>query len=84
MLGSMALMVACGAQAPTAIPTLTPAPTPQPTATLNGNERDGIWFGTMSLMAPGIDHDNWKFDIGGNGWGNSEAQTYTDRPENAY
>lgn len=24
----------------------------------------------------------WSFDIGGNGWGNSELQFYTDRPEN--
>lgn len=30
-----------------------------------------------------IDPANWKFDIGGWGWGNGEAQYYTDRPENA-
>ncbi len=30
-----------------------------------------------------IDRDNWTFDIGGWGWGNGEAQYYTDRPENA-
>jgi beta-glucanase (GH16 family) len=32
---------------------------------------------------PEINRDDWTFDIGGNGWGNSEAQTYTERPENA-
>lgn len=31
----------------------------------------------------GIDSSNWRFDIGGWGWGNGEAQYYTSRPENA-
>ncbi|WP_116995398.1 glycoside hydrolase family 16 protein [Desertimonas flava] len=30
-----------------------------------------------------IDPTNWTFDIGAGGWGNGEAQYYTDRPENA-
>jgi beta-glucanase (GH16 family) len=30
-----------------------------------------------------IDLENWTYDIGGWGWGNGEAQYYTDRPENA-
>jgi beta-glucanase (GH16 family) len=30
-----------------------------------------------------IDPANWTFDIGGWGWGNGEAQYYTDRPDNA-
>jgi beta-glucanase (GH16 family) len=30
-----------------------------------------------------IDRSNWTYDIGGWGWGNGEAQYYTDRPENA-
>lgn len=30
-----------------------------------------------------IDRENWTYDIGGWGWGNGEAQYYTDRPENA-
>jgi beta-glucanase (GH16 family) len=30
-----------------------------------------------------INLDNWTYDIGGWGWGNGEAQYYTDRPENA-
>ncbi|NNF65705.1 MAG: glycoside hydrolase family 16 protein [Acidimicrobiia bacterium] len=30
-----------------------------------------------------IDPANWTYDIGGWGWGNGEAQYYTDRPENA-
>jgi beta-glucanase (GH16 family) len=30
-----------------------------------------------------INTKNWTYDIGGWGWGNGEAQFYTDRPENA-
>jgi len=30
-----------------------------------------------------VDLTNWTYDIGGWGWGNGEAQYYTDRPENA-
>ena len=30
-----------------------------------------------------IDRDNWTFDLGGWGWGNGEAQYYTDREKNA-
>ena len=30
-----------------------------------------------------INLDNWTYDLGGWGWGNGEAQNYTDRPENA-
>ena len=30
-----------------------------------------------------IDRSNWTYDLGGWGWGNGEAQYYTDRPENA-
>jgi beta-glucanase (GH16 family) len=51
--------------------------------------------GTSEYARPGWDlvwHDefegrelnlkNWTFDIGGGGWGNSEAEAYTRRPEN--
>lgn len=30
-----------------------------------------------------IDRTNWAFDLGAGGWGNGEAQHYTDRPQNA-
>jgi beta-glucanase (GH16 family) len=30
-----------------------------------------------------IDPANWTYDLGGGGWGNGEAEYYTDRPENA-
>lgn len=31
-----------------------------------------------------VDRANWTFDNGAGGWGNGEAQYYTDRPENAH
>ncbi len=30
-----------------------------------------------------INSTNWTYDIGGNGWGNSELEYYTNRPDNA-
>ncbi|MDX6574704.1 MAG: hypothetical protein QOE96_657 [Blastocatellia bacterium] len=30
-----------------------------------------------------VDSSKWSFDIGGNGWGNNELETYTSRPANA-
>jgi beta-glucanase (GH16 family) len=30
-----------------------------------------------------INEDNWTYDLGAGGWGNGEAQYYTNRPENA-
>ncbi len=31
-----------------------------------------------------VDVSKWGFDIGGNGWGNNELETYTSRIDNAY
>src|SRR5712691_6392218 len=31
-----------------------------------------------------VDSSKWSFDIGGNGWGNNELETYTSRTANAY
>ena len=31
-----------------------------------------------------VDSTKWSFDIGGNGWGNNELQTYTNRTTNAF
>lgn len=77
------LTAACSTLAPAATPTIAPTPTPQPTATPEWQLAgwDLVWQDEFD--GSDIDRDNWKFDIGGNGWGNSEAQTYTDRSENA-
>ena len=71
--------VACGAD------TQSPAPTPttgeQPVAA-------GAWQLAWSDEFDGADGSapnpsKWVFDLGGDGWGNNELQTYTDRRENA-
>lgn len=31
-----------------------------------------------------VDSSKWSFDIGGNGWGNNELETYTSRTANSY
>lgn len=40
-----------------------------------------VWHDEFDGAA--IDPANWKFDLGGGGWGNGEAEYYTARPENA-
>lgn len=40
-----------------------------------------VWSDDFNGSA--VDAAKWSFDIGGNGWGNSELQTYTDRRTNA-
>ena len=34
--------------------------------------------------SPKLDRSKWTFDVGGGGWGNSELESYTNRPENAF
>ena len=46
-------------------------------------QRDGwqlIWHDEFDGEA--LDPQNWTYDIGGDGWGNSELEYYTNRPEN--
>lgn len=69
--------------APTAttIPTSTPILTPIP---MPANAYEGwelVW--SDEFDGDTINPSNWTYDIGGWGWGNGEAQYYTDRPENA-
>jgi len=43
-----------------------------------------VWsdeFNGANGSAP--DSSKWTFDLGGNGWGNNELETYTNRPQNA-
>jgi beta-glucanase (GH16 family) len=64
---------------PTSTPASEPAPTPTPEW-----ERPGwtlIWQDEFDGET--IDPSRWEMEIGGHGWGNSEWQFYTDRPENA-
>ena len=43
---------------------------------------DLVW--SDEFDGPDIDMNNWTHEIGGHGWGNSEWQYYTDRPDNSY
>lgn len=63
---------------PVSIPTPL-VPTPAPIAIPEGWNL--IWHDEFDGDA--INASNWTYDLGGGGWGNGEAQVYTDRPENA-
>lgn len=66
---------------PTAQPTSTPYPTPPPIPVAEDAGWKLIWHDEFDGNE--INRSNWTFDLGGWGWGNGEAQNYTDRPENA-
>lgn len=65
--------------APTTTTTTIATPEPVPIADYEGYEL--VW--NDEFDGDEIDPTNWTYDIGGWGWGNGEAQYYTDRPENA-
>lgn len=76
--------------ATTTTTTTTTTAAPPPTTTLAAPEPipveppDGmelVW--SDEFDGDTINPENWTYDIGGWGWGNGEAQHYTDRPENA-
>jgi len=75
------LLGACAA--PTLVPTATPVPTQLPSPTPAAWDREGwniVWHDEFD--EPELDRTNWNFDLGGSGWGNSEWEAYTDKPEN--
>jgi len=65
---------------PTSTPTATPAPTATPEWVRPGWEL--VWHDEFE--GPEIKGDYWTHEVGGSGWGNGEAQYYTDRPSNAF
>ena len=65
----------------TGIPTSTPFPTPAPIPVAEEPGWELVW--QDEFEGDSINSSNWNFDLGGWGWGNGEAQYYTDRPENA-
>ena len=75
----LAPAVACGADTQTPAPRPTPGEQPAP-----GGTWQLVWsdeFDAPDGSAP--DLSKWVFDLGGDGWGNNELQTYTDRRENS-
>ncbi len=61
--------------------TTTTIPTPEPIPIAPPQGMELVWNDEFDGDA--IDPENWTYDLGGWGWGNGEAQYYTDRPENA-
>lgn len=70
-----------GTPTATAVPTSTPIATPVPLPATTEEGWELVW--QDEFEGDVIDPSNWTYDIGGWGWGNGEAQYYTDRPENA-
>ncbi len=66
------------ASEPTAVPT--PAPTPTPEWAREGWEL--VW--QDEFEGDDINLDYWSHEIGGNGWGNAEAQYYSNDPKNSF
>jgi beta-glucanase (GH16 family) len=62
-------------------PTTTTTIVPPPPAPIDVDGWELVW--SDEFDGTEIDPANWTYDIGGWGWGNGEAQYYTDRPENA-
>lgn len=65
----------------TLVPTSTPINTPEPVEFAQYEGYQLVWRDEFD--GESINPENWTFDIGGWGWGNGEAQYYTDRLENA-
>jgi hypothetical protein len=47
----------------------------------SGNNDVLVWADEFDIDGAPCE-DNWRYDMGAGGWGNNEAQYYTDRPEN--
>jgi beta-glucanase (GH16 family) len=66
------------------VPAMPVEPTPLPATATPIPIPDGwtlTWYDEFD--GDTINASNWTYDLGGSGWGNGEAQVYTDRPENA-
>ncbi len=61
--------------------TLAPVTAPDPIPPEPPAGMELVW--SDEFDGDSVNLDNWTYDIGGWGWGNGEAQYYTDRPENA-
>lgn len=71
---TLLLLTACSA------PAATPTPAPTPEWIIEGWEL--VWHDEFE--GPEINADFWTHEVGGDGWGNGEAQYYTDDPKNSF
>ena len=86
LLAGSLFLSACAAPTPAPTPTITPTPippTPMASPTYGWDSSGWKLAWSDEFNGTTIDPANWKFDKGGNGWGNAELEYYTDRPENA-
>ena len=74
----LVFLAGCGGEVETAVPT--PAPTPTPEWIIEGWEL--VW--QDEFVGSTINPDYWTHEIGGHGWGNGEAQYYSDDPKNSF
>ena len=65
---------------PAATAVSTPEATPTPEWLIEG--WDLVW--QEEFDGETLNLDNWTYEIGGHGWGNGEAQHYSDDPKNLY
>ncbi|MEZ4594226.1 MAG: glycoside hydrolase family 16 protein [Chloroflexota bacterium] len=80
LLITLLLLAACSVATAEPTPTATPAPTPTPDWVRAGWNL--VWQDEFD--GPDIDTANWTHEVGGHGWGNGEAQYYSDDPKNSY
>jgi len=62
-------------------PTSTPKP-PEPSPTPEGQRANWNLVWQDEFSGDTLDLHNWAFDLGANGWGNSEMEEYTDHTDN--
>src|SRR5262249_18455215 len=72
----LSVLAMCGGHKSSASPSPTPTPAPGPWTLTWSDEFDGA-----DGSRP--DESRWAWDVGGDGWGNRELQTYTTRADNA-
>lgn len=73
---ALVCLLGCGGGGGAATPGGGPTPPPSGQWTLTWSDE----FSGANGSAP--DPAKWTFDVGGNGWGNNELETYTSRPQN--
>jgi beta-glucanase (GH16 family) len=67
---------------PPSVSTQIPNPTALPSPTAEWDRPGWTLVWQDEFDGPKLNPQNWNYDLGGNGWGNREAQVFTNRPEN--
>ena len=75
-------LAACATSAPKPPTSEPPTPTPKPSPTPDGERVNWNLVWQDEFDGKTLDLHNWTFDLGANGWGNSEMEEYTDHTDN--